>query len=257
MPTQPPGLPDFRQEYRAAVNNAGYYGLPTSGSSMAPMRYANMPFDDFARVSRQAQPFAAPVAPAMATSAAPVAPAMATSAAPRPQWTPASAAAPKQADVRMPIDYAQLLSAAVAQYRNYMAGAEAQGAQARAQAPASYGQYPPQIWQGGAAPPSVPGAVAGQAGQVTAPTYSGSSYGGSSYGASGWIDPVWYEQFKREHGGATPEEVYYKDKGYALQHALADKAWGDQFYQAMGRPPSAEDWRVSYRQRQDDYYGSF
>lgn len=77
---------------------------------------------------------------------------------------------------------------------------------------------------------------------------------------AGWnipygVDPVWYQQFAAEHDGKTPETVYKRDGEYAIAHALSDKAWGDQFYRTYGRPPSEYDWKASYYQRQNAFYG--
>lgn len=81
------------------------------------------------------------------------------------------------------------------------------------------------------------------------------SAGGAGYNVPRGVDAVWYRQFMDEHDGATPEEVYKRDGDYALDHALADKAWGDQFMRTYGRPPSIYDWKASYGQRQRSYYG--
>lgn len=229
MSTQPPGLPDFRQEYRAAVDNAGYYGAAPSPGNVFPETQQGAP-----------RPLVTVTRPPSAYAVSPMR--MVNQPVPR---------APTLADVRMPIDYGMLQGAAMLQYRNYLKDyLSGQAAQA-AQMAQGNAMYLPQTLQGNAAPPVAPTTQA--AGQ----TYSGNGYSNAQSSGSAGVDPVWYNQFMREHGGATPEEVYHKDGNYALQHALADKAWGDWFYQAMGRPPSAEDWRVSYRQRQDDYYGSF
>lgn len=69
------------------------------------------------------------------------------------------------------------------------------------------------------------------------------------------VDAQWWNQFAQEHNGQTPEQFYRRDGEYAVSHALADKAWGDQFFRAYGRAPSDYDWKASYAQRQRAFYG--
>lgn len=112
----------------------------------------------------------------------------------------------------------------------------------------------------------------GVPGVVPANTNRGGG-GGSSYTGRRWNPapqnienayPGWWDQFAEEHVyktkdgreyNLTPDQVYDNDGEYAVAHALADKAWGDQFYRTYGRPPSDYDWKASYYQRQRSWYG--
>jgi hypothetical protein len=89
-----------------------------------------------------------------------------------------------------------------------------------------------------AATPAATGAVM--------PPASGTGGGTGSAARPSNVDPVWWEQFKREHGGVDPTTFYKGD----LAAALEDKAWGDQFFRMYGRAPSEYDWKASYNQRE-------
>lgn len=113
--------------------------------------------------------------------------------------------------------------------------------------------------------------LAQMAGQ-TAPTAGQPTGGGGTYRA--WGAPPqniidagltgWWDQFAQEHPYRTkdgrtvyltPDQVYDRDGEYAVAHALHDKAWGDQFYRTYGRPPTEDDWKTSYYDRQRSFYG--
>lgn len=119
--------------------------------------------------------------------------------------------------------------------------------------------------------------LAGMTGQ-TAPTAGqaavgqAGSTGGGGYRAWGappqnLIDAGladWWDQFAQEHPyqtkdgrtvHLTPDQVYDRDGEYAVAHALHDKAWGDQFYRTYNRPPTEDDWKASYYDRQRSFYG--
>jgi hypothetical protein len=91
--------------------------------------------------------------------------------------------------------------------------------------------------------------------QPAAAAAAGGGGGGVTWDIPYGVDPTWYKAFTAEHDGKTPEDVYRRDGEYAVAHALADKAWGDQFYRTYNRPPSEYDWKASYYQRQNAFYG--
>lgn len=80
-------------------------------------------------------------------------------------------------------------------------------------------------------------------------------------GGGSWGDPLtqWYDAFTQEHGGIDPVEFYgggtWRSEEDALQQALWDKAWGDQFARTYGRGPTDDEWRSSYGHRNAMYYG--
>lgn len=69
----------------------------------------------------------------------------------------------------------------------------------------------------------------------------GRGSGGGLYSAPPGVNPGWYAQFQREHGGQTPEE-FYGQTGEGLPEALADREWAEGFAQMTGEPPSQYDW---------------
>jgi hypothetical protein len=88
--------------------------------------------------------------------------------------------------------------------------------------------------------------------------------GSEVYGVPRGVDARWWQQFAQEHPYRTkdgrtvyltPDQVYERDGEYAVAHALHDKAWGDQFYRTYGRPPTEDDWKASYYDRQRSFYG--
>lgn len=87
----------------------------------------------------------------------------------------------------------------------------------------------------------------GQAGAVGAPPAGGGGGGGGGRGAAApsGVNPQWYQEFQRQHGGQTPEQ-FYAQTGEGLAHALADKDWSEGFAQMYGRPPTDDDWRAHW-----------
>lgn len=90
----------------------------------------------------------------------------------------------------------------------------------------------------------------------TTTSSSGSGYGGTSGG-----DPLtnWYNQFTSEHGGTDPISFYgggiWRSEEDALDQALWDAEWGNQFARTYGRPPTDDEWKSSYGHRNAMYYG--
>ena len=83
--------------------------------------------------------------------------------------------------------------------------------------------------------------------QAITPPAGGGGGGGGGRGmqAPPGVDPGWYAQFQREHGGQTPEQ-FYGQTGEGLAHAMADKEWSEGFARMYGRPPSEHDWRAHW-----------
>lgn len=78
--------------------------------------------------------------------------------------------------------------------------------------------------------------------------------------------PGWWDAFAREHEyttkdgrtyNLTPDQVYDRDGENAVNHALFDKAWGDKFADLYKRPPTEDDWKASYAERQYKYYNGY
>lgn len=57
------------------------------------------------------------------------------------------------------------------------------------------------------------------------------------------VDAAWYNQFRQEHGGETPEDYYGRTRE-GLSEALADREWSQGFQQMYGRPPTDDDWQA-------------
>lgn len=84
-----------------------------------------------------------------------------------------------------------------------------------------------------------------------APAKGGGGVGGGGYPS--WfppgIDPKWYAQFMKEHGGQTAEQFYSNVGRYGegLAEALADRQWGDEFAREHGgRAPTQDEWTAHY-----------
>lgn len=92
---------------------------------------------------------------------------------------------------------------------------------------------PPQ--QPAAAPPG-PGLEAGG---------GGGGGGGGTRAAPPGVNPGWYAEFQRRHGGQTPEE-FYGQTGEGLPEAMADEEWGRGFAEMYGRAPTDDDWRAHW-----------
>lgn len=72
------------------------------------------------------------------------------------------------------------------------------------------------------------------------------------------FDPNWWNEFQaathrlgtEDVKGVTPIDFYLPaaggDEQQALQLALTDKAWGEQFYATYGRAPTDDDWRFHW-----------
>ncbi len=82
-------------------------------------------------------------------------------------------------------------------------------------------------------------AVAGLWDQQAQPAGRGGGAGFRS--APPGVNPGWYAQFQKEHGGQTPEE-FYAQTGEGLPEAMADLEWSQGFAQMTGRAPSQYDW---------------
>ncbi len=91
--------------------------------------------------------------------------------------------------------------------------------------------------QAGAQPTAQPGAQ---------PAGGGGGGGGrGQWQAPPGVNPQWYNQFRQEHGGQTPEQ-FYGNTGEGLPEAMADEEWGRGFAAMYGRPPTEDDWRAHW-----------
>lgn len=108
----------------------------------------------------------------------------------------------------------------------------------------------------------------GSATQQVNTSSGGSGSGTGSYSnrsRNAWLDGLrpglsqWADAFEDEHrgrsvfevyGGAPAEDLSNSQINYALSDALLDKAWGDKFYDTYHRPPSEDDWKASYNDRE-------
>jgi len=82
-----------------------------------------------------------------------------------------------------------------------------------------------------------------------------------NYYASRGVDPSWVSAFQQKHQGNDPITQYMSGNnpgapdsvGEALFQADQDRQWGERFQRMYGRPPSENDWKASYWDRQAGY----
>lgn len=77
------------------------------------------------------------------------------------------------------------------------------------------------------------------------PGGGGGAGGGGLAAAPPGVNPGWYAEFQRRHGGQTPEEFYGRT-GEGLPEAMADLEWSQGFAQMYGRPPTEDDWKAHW-----------